>query len=152
MNANDTIKKILQDYFVKTKKCDISVVTKFFEMYSFHASKSKEEIQKDNVVEAEPSSRYVLQKQGRSHSKSRDTSKFSLDDGVNYFGKGKFVREVVAAYLSAHPSITFEQLEQVFPDELQGSYGVIRRLDRFKCGVLLHRKRIWRRGLCHRKA
>lgn len=128
-NANDTIMNILQDYFVKTKKCDTSVVKKILEMYFFHVSKSTEEIQKDNVVEAEPSSRYVLQKQGRSHSKSRDTSKFSLDDGVNYFGKGKFVREVVAAYLSAHPSITFEQLEQVFPDELQGSYGVVRRLD-----------------------
>lgn len=27
---------------------------------------------------------------------------------------------VVAAYLSAHPMMTFSQLQQVFPDELQG--------------------------------
>ena len=56
-------------------------------------------------------------------------TKYSIDGGMNYFGKGKFVREIVAAYLSAHPSITFVQLEQVFPDELQGSLGVVRCLD-----------------------
>lgn len=52
-----------------------------------------------------------------------------IDGGMNYFGKGKFVREIVATYLSAHPSITFVQLEQIFPEELQGSYGVVRSLE-----------------------
>ncbi|MBQ7539567.1 MAG: hypothetical protein IJT13_00395 [Bacteroidaceae bacterium] len=131
-NPNNAIKAILFDYFVNTKKCDESATNRFLEAYQFQASSDKEEVQEDKVNEttqAEAVSRYVLQKQGRSHKNGRDMTKYSIDGGMSYFGKGKFVREIVAAYLSAHPSITFVQLEQVFPDELQGSYGVVRRLE-----------------------
>ena len=131
-NDNEALRSILLDYFVKNKKCDRFAVTKFLDAHSFHVSSSTE-YRQENVVSEEvainPSTRYVLQKQGRSHSKKRDTTKYSLNGGASYFGKGRFVREVVAAYLSAHPNITFSQLEQLFPDDLQGSYGVVRSLD-----------------------
>lgn len=131
-DSNAAIKFLLLDYFVNYKKCDESVTNHFLETYRFQAAKDTEEAQKEVKHEAAQSktvSRYVLQKQGRMHKSGRDMTKYSIDGGMNYFGKGKFVREIVAAYLSAHPSITFVQLEQVFPDELQGSYGVVRRLE-----------------------
>ena len=129
---NATIKNILLDYFVTNKKCDRTATLNFFTDYSFQAVLPNEERREDKVENKAPTesaTRYVLQKQGRKHSKGRDRTKYSLDSGASYYGKGKFVREIVAAYLSAHPSITFAQLEQVFPDELQGSYGVVRSLD-----------------------
>ncbi|MBR1447460.1 MAG: hypothetical protein IJ588_01780 [Prevotella sp.] len=129
---NKAIKSLLIDYFVNYKKCEETAANRFFEAYRFQASNVNDEVQeeaKPETTQPEAVSRYVLQKQGRRNKKGRDTTKYSIDGGMNYFGKGKFVREIVAAYLSAHPSITFVQLEQVFPDELQGSYGVVRRLD-----------------------
>ena len=131
-NADLTIKNLIHDYLVTTKKCDGSVVDKHLETFVFQASPAhgteKYSVMEEPSVEEKNTTRYVLKKQGRNRSKGRDTTKFSIDGGVNYFGKGRFVREVVAAYLSAHPMITFSQLQQVFPDELQGSYGVIRNL------------------------
>lgn len=132
MDANKAVKTMLLDYFVTVKKCDEATAIRFLDTYMFQAIKPAERIaesEKSDEPQLETVSRYVLQRQGRKHKKGRDTTKYSIDGGMNYFGKGKFVREIVAAYLSAHPSMTFVQLEQVFPDELQGSYGVIRRLE-----------------------
>ena len=58
--------------------------------------------------------------------KKRDNSKYSIDGGHVFFGKGRIVREIVACFIKQHPKLTFEQLSQVFPDNLQGSYGVLR--------------------------
>ncbi|MBR6286818.1 MAG: hypothetical protein IKR18_07525 [Bacteroidaceae bacterium] len=131
-DANKAIKSLLLDYFVTTKKCDETATVRFIEAFNFQAAKADDEtteVQPAEEPKAEAVTRYVLQRQGRRHKNGRDTTKYSIDGGMNYFGKGKFVREIVAAYLSAHPNMTFEQLEQVFPDELQGSYGVVRTLD-----------------------
>ena len=131
-NASEAIKSLLYDYFVTSKKCDETATNRFLETFRFQVANDTKESKEETesaVMPSETVSRYVLKKQGRSHKKGRDTTKYSIDGGMNYFGKGKFVREIVAAYLSAHPSITFVQLEQIFPDELQGSYGVVRRLD-----------------------
>lgn len=131
-DANKAIKYLLFDYFVTAKKCDETLVDHYLKAYNFQAisvkggitdNRPSEELKIENVT------RYIIQRQGRIHKKGRDTTKYSIDGGTNYYGKGKFVREIVASYLSAHPSITFAQLEQVFPDELQGSYGVLRRLE-----------------------
>ncbi len=131
-DANEAIKSILLDYFTTTKKCDEGATVRFLKSYNFQA-KENDDGKHDELPAEEPKAeavtRYVLQRQGRGHKKGRDTTKYSIDGGKNYFGKGKFVREIVATYLSAHPSITFVQLEQVFPEELQGSYGVVRSLE-----------------------
>ena len=130
---NKAIKTLLLDYFVSFKNCDEVAANRFLEPYHFQFLKQQDEQKQEgtpsDTTALTATTRYVLQKQGRKHSKGHDTTKYSLDSGANYFGKGRFVREVVVAYLSAHPSITFTQLEQVFPDELQGSYGVVRRLE-----------------------
>lgn len=131
-NANDAINSILQDYFISTQKCDKDTVIKFLDEYRFNITKTGVENKKtDTPQETNPQegTRYVLKQKGRRNNTGRDTTKYSIDGGQNYFGKGKFVREIVAAYIKNHPNISFEQIEQVFPDELQGSYGVVRKVD-----------------------
>ena len=39
------------------------------------------------------------------------------------------MREDVARFMEQNPSLTFEQLSQIFAGHLQGSYGVIRSVD-----------------------
>lgn len=57
-------------------------------------------------------------------------TKFSLD-GINYYGVGRFVLAVVKQYISEHPNITLEELEERFPSYLSSSrkYGIIRPID-----------------------
>lgn len=60
----------------------------------------------------------------RPHSK-RDNSRYNFE---NYrYGKGRLVQAVVAAHVRRNPAITYPQLREVFPQELQGNYGVVRK-------------------------
>lgn len=54
-------------------------------------------------------------------------TEFSLD-GNKYWGVGRFVLAVVKQYVSEHPYVTLEELEEVFPSNLNGSsnMGVVR--------------------------
>ena len=58
---------------------------------------------------------------------------FSLD-GINYYGVGPFVLTVVKQYISEHPNITLEELEERFPSYLSRSRkcGIIRPMDFIK--------------------
>ncbi|MEE0917703.1 MAG: type I restriction endonuclease [Bacteroidales bacterium] len=58
---------------------------------------------------------------------------FSLD-GINYYGVGRFVLAVVKQYISEHPNITLEELEERFPSYLSKSKecGIIRSMDFIK--------------------
>ena len=60
----------------------------------------------------------------------KNETKFSLD-GDKYWGVGRFVLAVVKRYVSEHPDITLEELEEVFPSELNSSskQGVIRSIE-----------------------
>ena len=55
-------------------------------------------------------------------------AKYSLN-GSPFLAANRFVFEVVKAYVSQHPEMTFSELERVFDPLLQGSCGVIRSLD-----------------------
>jgi len=57
---------------------------------------------------------------------SRDKTKY-LFNGLT-LGKGRFVLEVIREYLK-HNHVIFERLKQVFPNEMQGSIGVINTMD-----------------------
>ena len=52
---------------------------------------------------------------------------FSLNGGVP-MNKRATVLTVVKNYVSEHPQATFSKIKEVFPDLLQGSYGVVRPL------------------------
>ena len=55
----------------------------------------------------------------------RDFSKYSIN-GSGKFGKNRMVQAVVNKYLEEHQDTTIAELKQIFPDNLQGSLGVIR--------------------------
>lgn len=57
---------------------------------------------------------------------SRDKTKY-LFNGLT-LGKGRFVLEVIKEYLK-HNHVIFERLKQIFPNEMQGSIGVINTMD-----------------------
>ncbi len=57
---------------------------------------------------------------------SRDYSEY-LFDGKKY-RKNRLVLAVVNSYVNSNPTISFDDLKKVFPDELQGSNGVVRLL------------------------
>lgn len=57
--------------------------------------------------------------------KTRDKTKYIFDGRTCL--KNRLVLEVVKKYVHKHPGITFEELQQVFFDKLQGSFGVVRK-------------------------
>jgi hypothetical protein len=117
------------------KRYDNGLVTRLLNRYKFIAKPlDQKEDETDNAdIENEigQQSHYVLVKQPRTKNgcNGRDNTKYSIDGGTNYFGKNRIVREIIIHYLELHPKLTFRQLEQIFPDEMQGSYGVVRSLD-----------------------
>lgn len=129
------LKEMVEHYLVGMKRYDNGLVTKLLNRYKFIAQplgqKEDEDDNADMENEIGQQSRYVLVKQPRSKngSNGRDNTKYSIDGGTNYFGKNRIVREIIIRYLELHPKLTFRQLEQIFPDEMQGSYGVVRSLD-----------------------
>ena len=135
-DGGDTIlKEMIEHYLVGMKRYDNGLVTKLLNRYKFIAQPLEQKEDEDDTTDIEneigQQSHYVLVKQPRSNKSSngRDNTKYSIDGGTNYFGKNRIVREIIIHYLELHPKLTFRQLEQIFPDEMQGSYGVVRSLD-----------------------
>jgi hypothetical protein len=135
-DGGDTIlKEMIEHYLVGMKRYDNGLVTRLLNRYTFIAKPlDQKEDETDNAdIENEigQQSHYVLVKQPRTKNgcNGRDNTKYSIDGGTNYFGKNRIVRETIIHYLELHPKLTFRQLEQIFPDEMQGSYGVVRSLD-----------------------
>lgn len=128
------LKEIVEKYLVGMKQYDRGLISKFLNQYKFVAE-HLEQSEEDNTVNSENEiglkSHYVLVKKARlkTGSSNRDNTKYSIDGGTNYYGKNKIVREIIIRYLELHPQMTYRQLEQVFLDEMQGSYGVIRSLE-----------------------
>jgi hypothetical protein len=55
----------------------------------------------------------------------RDMSKYTIN-GKGRYGKNRMVETVVKQYLEGNQTTTIAKLKQLFPDNLQGSLGVIR--------------------------
>ena len=62
-----------------------------------------------------------------SHVEGRERTKYAIDGGTP-LNKRRFVLEVVRKYVEAHPGITIDELERVFPSRLSNSplNGVVR--------------------------
>lgn len=54
---------------------------------------------------------------------TRDNSRYEFEGG--HHKKGPLVRAVVAAHVRHNPAITYAELCEAFPKELQGNYGVV---------------------------
>ena len=59
--------------------------------------------------------------------KTRDKTKYIIDGRTCL--KNRLVLEVVKKYVSEHSRITFDELRDVFYDKLQGSFGVVRKME-----------------------
>jgi hypothetical protein len=70
---------------------------------------------------------YKKVKVPREASQGKDFSKY-LFEGMTY-GKSRLVLAVVKKYVEDHHPATFEELEDAFPSSLQGSLGVVRRIE-----------------------
>lgn len=57
----------------------------------------------------------------------RDTTRYMFESNV--YLKNRLVLAVVRAYLRDNPNITCEELKKVFPKSLQGSIGVVERIE-----------------------
>ena len=70
---------------------------------------------------------YKKVKVPRETSQGKDFSKY-LFEGKTY-GKSRLVLAVVQKYVEDHHPTTFEEIEKAFPSTLQGSLGVIKRIE-----------------------
>lgn len=59
--------------------------------------------------------------------RQRDKTKYALDND-SYLAKNQFALAVVRKYVRLHPEKTYYELKRLFPDDWQGSMGVIRKL------------------------
>ena len=57
----------------------------------------------------------------------RDITKYKFD-GQGEFPANRLVLAVVKDYIENHPDITYDNLKEVFPDGIQGSFGVFKRV------------------------
>lgn len=70
---------------------------------------------------------YEKKKLERPQTSSKDFSKY-LFEGKTY-GKSRLVLAVVKKYVEDHHPTTFDELESAFPSSIQGSLGVVRRIE-----------------------
>ncbi len=68
---------------------------------------------------------------GNQKKKTYDLTHYSLDGGP-MLGKNQLAYAIVSSYIKQHPETTFEEIEHIFPPQLQGSFGVVRTLDYIK--------------------
>lgn len=59
--------------------------------------------------------------------KAKDFSKYLFNG--NTYGKSRLVLAVVKKYVEDHHPATFDELEEAFPSSIQGSLGVVRRIE-----------------------
>lgn len=124
IDSNSTIRKVVFEYLVSLKGCNKELVNATLSKLTF-ATKEAETLHTNPSVPVHSSGTIWVKNVTYNKSK-RDNSKYSIDGGHVFLGKGRIVREIVACFIKQHPNLTFEQLSQIFPDNLQGSYGVLR--------------------------
>ena len=62
--------------------------------------------------------------------KGRDNTKFEFQG--EFFGKGPYVRIIVATYMEKHPETTIVELKSIFPDALLKRFGIFQNVEKAK--------------------
>ena len=70
---------------------------------------------------------YEKVKVAREAAPSKDFSKYLFDG--NSYGKSRLVLAIVTKYVKDRRPVTYDELEDAFPSRLQGSLGVVRRIE-----------------------
>lgn len=113
-NAEENIKDLIVQYFNKSTG-DLSHIRHLIENYTITVNRTyPDKSGEDNVYPVPldisieiPVRRY-------------DSKHYSLD-GVNFYGKGKFVLHAIKQYVHDNPKISYTELNKVFPPELATS-------------------------------
>ncbi|MDD6473277.1 MAG: hypothetical protein PUF62_09650 [Bacteroidales bacterium] len=134
-NADSIIKALLTDYFVQSKRCNKDIVSSILNSYVFSIDKE----QCCSAVDISHPTGIMLAETNNGSRSKRDTTKYSIDGGKTYLGKGKIVSRIVKLFMEKNPDVTFEQLRKAFPDNLQGSYGVVRSLEQIELSKQNHK-------------
>lgn len=77
----------------------------------------------------------------KSTSAKRDRTKYLFEG--KFYGKSRLVLSVVQSYLEQNSDITIAKLETTFDKSLQGSLGVVRKLDDIKENITDYQKRFF---------
>ena len=65
----------------------------------------------------------------------RDFTKYRVEDGEERLAKNRMVLAVVAEYCRRHLDVTYSGLRKLFPDNLEGSFGVVRTPNDWSKGI-----------------
>lgn len=126
-NAQNNIKSLLKSKFMNEGFDEKNID---FELNNIEISiqHSKKENTVVSYIPNQIHTHVNITQQSDDQTNTRDTSKFSFDN-TNFYGKRKFVLELIKSYINKHSQITFDELRTVFPDELHSkSRGVVRLL------------------------
>ncbi|MDX9692136.1 MAG: hypothetical protein RBT45_06735 [Acholeplasmataceae bacterium] len=106
---------------------DQGIKISLFEVHPFEVS-GELIIDFDRILPQDLNDYYVRLKKQKTETKEkrvRDKTKYAFDK-LNYYPKSRFVLKVIQDYLHKNPNMDVKKLYETFPDETQGSFGVIR--------------------------
>lgn len=123
-NAVQNVLSLLKDKFVP-EGFDAKAIEEEFTHLNIVISYRNDNVAPSQQVEPIPTHTDVLYQATQTKS-GRDNTQFSFN-GSKFYGKGRFVLEVIRHYVKEHPHTTYDDLRKQFPDELHSkSLGVVR--------------------------
>ncbi|WP_346859521.1 type I restriction enzyme HsdR N-terminal domain-containing protein [uncultured Draconibacterium sp.] len=114
----EVIKLIKQNFL---NQYDSELIDSVLNEISIRISNQNQEIIKQPVLQSKTFEKPVI-------ISSRDKTKYIINENGQILAKNRFVLELIRAYLKIKPT-DFTNLKNIFSDDLQGSTGVINRLD-----------------------
>ena len=105
-------------------------ITQIAKLLNFNIEIIDDDNKEDNIKEEHEKNLFDIDNNESERSNKR--KKFSLNNETENFYKNRSVHHVVKTYLNYMKDLTFQDIEEAFPKELQGSCGVIATIENIK--------------------
>lgn len=105
-------------------------ITQIAKLLNFNIEIIDDDNQENNIKEMQEGNLFDTDNNESERSNKRE--KFSLNNETETFCKNRSVHHVVKTYLNYMKDLTFQDIEEAFPKELQGSCGVIATIENIK--------------------
>lgn len=105
-------------------------ITQIANSLNFNIEIIDDDNQENNIKEMQEGNLFDTDNNESERSNKRE--KFSLNNETESFCKNRSVLHVVKTYLNYMKDLTFQDIEEAFPKELQGSYGVVISIENLK--------------------
>lgn len=105
-------------------------ITQIAKLLNFNIEIIDDDNKEDNIKEEHEKNLFDIDNNESERSNKR--KKFSLNNETENFCKNRSVHHVVKTYLNYMKDLTFQDIEEAFPKELQGSCGVIATIENIK--------------------